>query len=454
VVDILPLKIKTSYCTIIKFYTMKILLIGNGAREHAMAEAMKKSPKCDELLVYGGAVNPGIRDLATTYHVGDLKDMQAIQEFAKEFKPDFAVVGPENPLADGAVDVLALIGIPSASPTKKMAQVESSKSFTRELLKKYNIPGDPKFQTFTSTEGMMAFASELGEIVVKADGLKGGKGVHVQGDHFGTLEEGVLIAQKYAEEDGRVVIEEKFIGQEFSLMSFVDGENVVDMPPIQDHKRAFEGDTGPNTGGMGTYNYPENLPFLTQKDLEEAHEINVQTVRALKEELGEPYKGVLYGGFIATKDGVRLIEYNVRLGDPEAMNALPLLETDFVDICQAIIHGNLNELDIRFAKKATVCKYAVPEGYPTDPVKGERIKIGELPEGVKVFYASVDSVDGELVLLGSRAAAFVGIADAIEEAEKLAQQAVESVEGPVFYRKDIGTKELIQKRIDMMKKLR
>ncbi len=429
------------------------MLVGNGAREHAMAEALKKSPKCDELIVYASAVNPGIRDLASIYHVGNLGDMQAIQAFADENKPDFAVIGPENPLADGVVDILALIGIPCASPTKILAQVESSKSFTRELLAKHNVPGGPKFKTFTSTDGMMEFANELGEIVIKADGLKGGKGVHVMGDHFETLEDGVMIAKSAVEEDGKVVIEEKFIGQEFSLMSFVDGENVVDMPPIQDHKRAYEGDTGPNTGGMGTYSYPKNLPFLTQKDVDDAHEITVQTAKAGKEEYGE-FKGILYGGFIAVKDGVRLIEYNVRFGDPEAMNVFVLLETDFVDICQAIIKGDLNELDIRFSKKATVCKYAVPEGYPTSPVKGERIKIGELPESVKVFYAAVNEVDGELIMTGSRAVAFVGIADSIEEAEQLAQKAVESVEGPIFYRKDIGTQELIQKKVEMMKEIR
>lgn len=433
---------------------MKVLLIGNGAREHAMAEAFKKSPKCDELLVFASAINPAIRDLASIYHVGSLSDIKSIQDFANEYKPDFAVVGPENPLADGVVDILALIGIPSASPTKQMAQLESSKSFTRELLAKYNVPGGPQFKTFTSDEGMMEFASELGEIVVKADGLLGGKGVQVQGDHFETLEDGVLYAKACMERDGKVVIEEKFVGQEFSLMSFCDGEHVVDMPPIQDHKRAYEGDTGPNTGGMGTYNYPGNLPFLTEQDLKDAHEINIKTAQALKKEFGEDFKGILYGGFIAVKNGVRLIEYNVRLGDPEAMNVLVLLETDFVDICQAIIKGNLNELAIRFSKKATVCKYAVPTGYPIKPVKGERIKIGELPEGLKVFYASVDEVNGELILLGSRALAFVGIADTIEEAEQIAQQGVESVEGPVFYRKDIGTQELIQKRIDMMEQLR
>lgn len=433
---------------------MKILLVSNGAREHAMAEALKKSPKCDELIVFASAVNPGIRNLASVYHVGDMKDMKAIQDFAHENKPDFAVIGPENPLADGVVDILTLIGIPSASPIKQLAQIESSKSFTRELLAKHNVPGGPKFKIFTSIEGMMEFANELGQIVVKADGLQGGKGVQVMGDHFETLEDGVMYAKEYVERDGKVVIEEKFIGQEFSLMSFVDGENVVDMPPIQDHKRAYEDDTGPNTGGMGTYNYPENLPFLTEQDLKDAHAINVGTAKAIKEETGESYVGVLYGGFIAVKDGVRLIEYNVRLGDPEAMNALPLLETDYVDICLAMINGTLNELDIKFSKKATVCKYAVPEGYPVKPVKGERIKIGSLPEGLKVFYASVDEVDGELIMTGSRAVAFVGIADTIEEAERLAQLGVESVEGPVFYRKDIGTQELIQKRVEMMKELR
>jgi len=301
---------------------------------------------------------------------------------------------------------------------------------------------------------MLDYAKSLGEFVVKADGLHGGKGVFVQGDHFETAEEGIEIAKKFIDSDGSVVVEEKFIGQEFSLMSFVDGKTVIDMPPIQDHKRAFVGDKGPNTGGMGSYNAPLNLPFLTKQDLAEAHEITVQTAAALKKELGEPYKGVMYGGFIAVKNGVRLIEYNARLGDPEAMNALSLLETDFVDVCQAIIDGTLGELDIWFSDKASVCKYVVPEGYPTSPKKGGKIEIGDLPEAVTYYLASVDQRDDGLYMLGSRAVAFVGIADTIEEAEALAQKGVESVKGPVFYREDIGTAALIQSRIDMMKTLR
>ncbi len=433
---------------------MKILLIGNGAREHIMAEKLAGSPKCDELFVFAGSVNPGIRDLAKIYHIGNTSDVKAVREFAEKNKPDFAVVGPENPIAAGVVDELAEAGIPSASPTKDLGQLESSKSFTRELLTKYKIPGNPQFRTFTDEKEMAEYAKSLGQIVVKADGLKGGKGVHVQGDHFKTTEEGVEYAKECLKSDGRVVIEEKLIGQEFSLMSFVDGEHVVDMPPIQDHKRAYDGDTGPNTGGMGTYNYPGNLPFLTEKDLKDAHEINVKVAEAVKKELGKPFKGVLYGGFIAVKNGVKLIEYNARLGDPEAMNALTLLQTDFVDICKTIIDGTLDKLKIRFAKKATVCKYAVPEGYPDKPLKGVPFTVKPLPDGVKMYFASVNELDGKLIMGGSRTIAFVGTGDTIEEAERLAQKGVESVDGPVFYRRDIGTKELIQKRVEMMKKLR
>lgn len=433
---------------------MKILLVGNGAREHIIATKLTESPKCEALIVFGYAINPGIEALSTIYHVGDINDPEAIKKFADQNRPDFAVIGPENPIAAGAVDALKLVNIPSASPTKKMGQLESSKAFTRALLQKYQIEGNPQYQTFENDKGMLEYAKSLGEFVVKADGLHGGKGVLVQGDHFETAEEGIEAAKKFIESDGYVVIEEKFIGQEFSLMSFVDGEHVVDMPPIQDHKRAFEGDKGPNTGGMGSYNAPENLPFLTDEDVQAAHDITVKVAKALREELKDPYIGIMYGGFMATKNGVRLVEYNARFGDPEAMNALSLLETDLVDIFQAQIKGNLNELEVKFAKKATVCKYVVPEGYPTNSRKGDKIEIGELPEGVTYYLASVDQREDGMYMLGSRAIAFVGMADTIEEAEKLAQAGVESVDGPVFFRSDIGTKTLIDERVEMMESLR
>jgi phosphoribosylamine--glycine ligase len=433
----------------------KVLLIGNGAREHVIAETLKRSSRGCEVYVFAKAVNPGIEQLASGYELGALNDLPAIVEFARNNSIDFAIVGPENPLADGVVDALDEAGIKSASPLKTLARLESSKSFTRDLLRKYEIPGNPKFEVFTSDEGLHEYMEELGEYVVKADGLMGGKGVKLSGEHLHSYDEGVAYAKECIEAHGHVVIEEKFVGQEFSLMSFADGRIAVDMPAVQDHKRAFEGDTGPNTGGMGTWSDADHsLPFLRPSDLEEAHAINQAVVEALREETGEEYIGITYGGFIAVKDGVRLIEYNARFGDPEAMNVLPLLKTDLVEIFEAMIEGRLNEINVEFEHKATVVKYVVPEGYPDNPKKDAKIELGSVPEGVKVYYASVDQREDGLYLSGSRAIAFVGIADTVDAAEQLAQSAVSSVTGPVFYRPDIGTAPLIQVRLDHMKELR
>ncbi|MBD3360753.1 phosphoribosylamine--glycine ligase [Candidatus Peregrinibacteria bacterium] len=431
----------------------KILLIGNGAREHVMAESLKNSRYDVELYVLGGAKNPGIFKLSEEYVVADVCDKDAIAEFANRIRPDFAVIGPEAPIACGIVDMLLELEIHSASPLETVGQLESSKSFTRDLLEKYQIPGNPKFKVFYDEEGLEEFFIDLGEeFVVKADGLKGGKGVKVSGDHLKNIEEGISYAKECLIDSGRVVVEEKLVGQEFSLMSFCDGTYTVDMPVVQDHKRAFEGDKGPNTGGMGSYSMENHLlPFLTARDVNEASDINKKVVKALFEETGIYYKGIVYGGFIITKNGVRLIEYNARFGDPEAMNVLPILKTDFVDICEGIINKTLDQVEIEFEKKATVCKYVVPEGYPDNPVKGEKIIMGKVPADVKVYYASVDQRNDSLYLSGSRAVAFVGVADTVEEAEKSAQNAVGSVKGPVFYRKDIGTKKLIEQRIKMMK---
>jgi len=433
----------------------KVLLIGNGAREHALAETLKRSPQGCDLFVYAKATNPALLELASEYETGALDDLDAIVAFAQKSAVDFVFVGPENPLADGVVDALDKAGIKSASPTMLLAQIESSKSFTRDLLRKYEIPGNPKFRVFKGEDGILEWLEELGKYVIKADGLMGGKGVKLSGEHLASVEKGVAYALECIEKQGHVVVEEKFVGQEFSLMSFSDGTHIVDMPAVQDHKRAYEGDTGPNTGGMGTWSDANHsLPFLRESDIAEAHEITQAVVNALREETGKPFVGIMYGGFIAVKDGVRLIEYNARFGDPEAMNVLPLLKTDLVEILEAMIDGTLNQLTVEFENKATVVKYVVPEGYPDNPKRDEKIEVGEIPEGVSVYYASVDQREDGLYLSGSRAIAFVGIADTIEEAEALAQSAVSSVTGPVFYRKDIGTKPLIAKRLDHMTELR
>ena len=224
-------------------------------------------------------------------------------------------------------------------------------------------------------------------------------------------------------------------------------------PPVQDHKRAFDGDKGPNTGGMGSYSCENHLlPFLKKEHIDKAIEITKKVAKAINEETGQFYKGVMYGGFILTKKGIRLIEYNARFGDPEAMNVLPLLKTDLAGICHAIITQELSRVKVEFEKKATVCKYVVPEGYPDNPMKGIEIKVANSSKA-KVYYGSVEQKNGSLYMMGSRAVGFVGIGDNLEEAEKIAEEGANSAKGRIFHRKDIGTKELIQKRVAHIKRI-
>lgn len=442
--------------------TKKILLIGNGGREHALAKALARSPQKPEIYNFASAINPGIQKLCQKVFVGNLTDLKEAQAVAKNIEPHFAIIGPDDPIGAGMNNALQALGIKSFAPTKANAQLESSKSFTRNLLKKYNIPGNPDYVVSTDTlseDRKKFFDTYEGNIVVKADGLMGGKGVLVAGDHFTSFAEADEFAQKAIEKFGKVVLEEKFIGQEFSLISLVDGKTVLDTPAIQDHKRAFEGDTGPNTGGMGCYSDEKNsLPFLTPKDLADAHEITKQTMHALEKENGVPYCGVMYGGFIATKKGVKLIEYNARFGDPEALNILPILETDFVEICEKAIEQKLNTIgQLSFAKKATVVKYLCPEGYPDNPVKNVPFALSkdftETPEQ-QIFFASVAEENHQLILKGSRAIGLLGIGDTLEEALIKCNDLLQYFDGPLFSRKDIGTQELIQKRIDHMTELR
>jgi len=435
---------------------MNVLLIGSGAREHAIARAIDNSPKNSSLHCFASNINPGIADVCSGLILGNINDPKAVVGYAKETSSTLAIIGPENPLASGVADALWDVGIKVVGPKKDLAQVETSKAFTRDLLKEYNIPGGPHYQTFDSMAGVDDFLTELGEnYVVKYDGLAGGKGVKVAGDHLQSHNDALAYCMELVDKGGEFVVEEKFIGQEFSLMSFCDGETLKHMPAVQDHKRAYEGDRGPNTGGMGTYSDADHsLPFLKDSDIQEAHTINISTAMALKDKFGEGYKGVLYGGFIATDSGVKLIEYNARFGDPEAMNVLPLLKSDFVDICVHIADGTLKNTDVQFQNKATVCKYAVPEGYPDNPVKGEPINVSSVENSGGLFYASVDIKNGLLVEAGSRTVAVVGIADSIVEAEAIAEKEVSSVSGPLFHRSDIGTESVIQERIDHMNSLR
>ena len=434
----------------------KILVIGSGAREHAIVRALDRSPQEKEIYCLASNMNPGIAEHCDEILIGNFNNPEFVVSYAKEVGATLAIIGPENPLANGVADALWEAGVKVVGPKKDLAQLETSKAFTRDLLKEYDIPGGPQYETFNSMNGVADFLNILGKnYVVKYDGLAGGKGVKVSGDHLHSHEEALAYCQELVEGGGKFVIEEKFIGEEFSLMSFCEGDTLKHMPVVQDHKRAYEGDTGPNTGGMGTYSDANHsLPFMADDDITQAHNINIQTAMAVKDKFGEGYKGILYGGFMATATGVKLIEYNARFGDPEAMNVLSLLEADFIDICNGIADGTLDKVDVRFQNKATVCKYAVPEGYPDNPIKGKSVDVSQIENPDGLFYASVDFKGASLVEAGSRTVAVVGIADTISKAEIIAEKEVSSISGPLFHRNDIGTDKLIQKRINHMKEIK
>jgi phosphoribosylamine--glycine ligase len=253
--------------------------------------------------------------------------------------------------------------------------------------------------------------------------------------------------------EGNIVVEERLVGEEFTLQAFVDGSHLVPMPLVQDHKRAFEGDQGPNTGGMGSYSMPDHsLPFVTPADREKALRIMKDVVRVLAD-VGKPYRGILYGQFMNTARGPMVIEFNARFGDPEAMNVLSLLESDFQDVLRRITDGTLSRASVRFTKEATVCKYLVPEGYPETPRIGSSLIFGDYGDAL-LYYANVDIQKGQLLTLSSRTLAFVGKAGTLEEAEEIAEKAAASVSGDIRYRRDIGTQTLLQRRIEHMKEIR
>lgn len=435
---------------------MNILIVGSGAREHAIARSIKNSKTPNKLYCFASNRNPGIEEISEILEIGKTTDSQAVSNFAVKYSIDLAIIGPEAPLAKGVVDLLQEINIQCVGPIKNLAQIETSKGFTRDLMQKYNIPGCPEYQTFNNLTNVSEYLNILGKnYVVKFDGLMGGKGVKVSGEHIKSHAAAIEYCEQIIKKNGKFVIEEKLIGEEFSLMSFCDGEYLVHMPPVQDHKRAYENDTGPNTGGMGSYNDAnQSLPFLTNNDIDSAKAINIATAKALKKEFGIGYKGILYGGFIATAEGVKLIEYNARFGDPEAMNVLSLLQSDLIDIFLGITNSSLHTCDVIFSNKATVCKYAVPEGYPDTPIKGKTIDISKVKNPDQLFFASVDTKEGTLIEAGSRTVAVIGIADTLQEAEAIAESEIKRIAGPLFHRTDIGTTELVQKRIKNMNVLR
>ncbi len=435
---------------------MKILVVGTGAREHTICESLK-----DEAEIYSimSNTNPGIARLSQ-YKLASESDMDKIKQFALENKVDMAIIGPEAPLEQGIVDLLEREGINCVGPTQEAAKIETDKAFMRNLFEKYNLPGSLTYKIFDNNEDMSLFLDEFDQdVVVKPVGLTGGKGVKIVGEHLKDSQEAKEYAQHIMETSmgghPLVVIEEKVVGEEFTIQAFSDGDHLLPMPAVQDHPHAFEGDQGPITGGMGSYSDKNGvLPFLSKKEYEEAVNIMEKTINAIKKET-DPYKGILYGQFMLSQDGPRLVEYNARFGDPEVMNVLPLLMTNMRDLCTDIIDGKLHKAN--FKAKATVCKYMVPNGYPETKAADKAIDVNEnkiKDSGALIYYAAVNQKNKTIYTTASRALALVGIGETIAEAEQICEESTQFVKGDLYHRKDVGTAALIQKRINHMKELR
>lgn len=439
---------------------MKILAVGGGGREHAIVEALARSG--NDIYACMSNNNPGISKRAKDCLLANEKDVAKIVEYAKGKGVTLAVIGPEAPLEVGIADALDAAGIPTASPSKAAAMIETSKSFARELMLKHGIAGRAKFAVANDISEVKRAIDDLGEsVVVKPTGLTGGKGVKVFGEHLMSKEDIISYAKDVLENriggSAQLVIEEKLVGEEFTLQAFCDGRRLAPMPAVQDHKRAFEGDKGPNTGGMGSYSQADGLlPFLRADEYDVAVGIMSDVTDALRKE-GAEYKGVLYGQFMLTKDGPKVVEFNARFGDPEAMNVLSILNSDFAAVCEKMAGGNISMNSAVFATKATVCKYIVPEGYGTKPMAGEEITIDEsaiADEGAILYFANVNASDGRVLTTTSRSAGIVGVAKDIEEAEEIAERAIKHISGRIAVRHDIGKSDVIQARVRHMKEIR
>ena len=417
---------------------MKVLVVGSGGREHAIVHALAKSPKVDALFCA-----PGNGGIAAEAACVDIKatDVEAMVAWAKENAMDYVVVAPDDPLALGMVDALAEAGIPAFGPRKNAAVIEASKSFSKDLMKKYNIP-TAKYEIFTDMDAALTYVRAQGApIVVKADGLALGKGVVVAQ----TVEEAEDAApammgdRKFGEAGARVVIEECMTGPEVSVLCFVDGTPLSPMVSSQDHKRAYNNDEGPNTGGMGAFApSPKYTPEIARICMDT---IFRPTVDAMAAE-GRPFQGCLYFGLMLTPDGPKVVEYNSRFGDPETQPVLSLLDTDLLDIMCACTNGTLDQLDIRWKDGAACCIVMASGGYPLDYKKGYPISgLDSVGEDVFVYHAGT-KLDGDTYLTnGGRV---LGVTATAEDLERAIARAYDAVKGISFqdahYRTDIGRK--------------
>lgn len=419
---------------------MKILMIGSGGREHALIKKLLESPKVEK--IYCAPGNGGISCDAENVNISAM-DIEGVVNFAKENKIDLVFVAPDDPLAAGMVDALEAEGIRAFGPKKAAAEIEASKVFSKNLMKKYGIP-TADYQVFDNSKDAVDYVvnNNMAPVVVKADGLALGKGVLI----CQTVEDAkaaihsIMDDKKFGESGSRVVIEEFLTGPEVSVLSFTDGKCVKPMVSSKDHKRALDGDKGLNTGGMGTISpnpyYTDEMAEICRKTIFEP------TIDAMNKE-GRTFKGCLYFGLMLTPKGPKVIEYNARFGDPETQVVLPRLETDLVDICEAVIDGTLSDIDIKWKKGAAACVVMASGGYPESYKKG--IEMSGLDEkggveGAIVYHAGTKLENGKFYTNGGRVLGVTAVDDTLEGALKKAYEAVEKIsfEG-AHYRKDIGT---------------
>ncbi len=421
---------------------MRLLVIGGGGREHALAWKLAQSPKCEKLYALPG--NPGMEDIAECMGGISMEDSVAVVKLAQEKAIDLVVVGPEVPLTNGIVDALGEAGIRAFGPSRLAAEIEGSKVFSKELMKKYGIP-TAKYEVFTEAEAAREYVRKEGApIVIKADGLAAGKGVIVAMTMDEALHaiDDIMEDKAFGQAGSRVVIEEFMEGEEASLLAFTDGETIVPMISSQDHKRAYDGDKGPNTGGMGTY---APAPVMTEEMVQAATEKILRPVIAAMRAEGRPYQGCLYAGLMIAKDGPKVVEFNARFGDPETQVVLPLLESDLVEIMEACVEGRLASMDIRWSRGAAVCVVMASGGYPGTYAKGKVISgLEEAKEaGNLVFHAGTAQKDGNIVTNGGRVLGVVAKAASIREAVDRAYAGVGKISfEDAFYRKDIAHRAL------------
>lgn len=421
---------------------VKILVIGSGGREHAIAWKAALSKSVEQVFVAPG--NDGMLDVAKCVPIPE-HDHSALVQFAKEEKIDLTIVGPEVPLLNGIVNDFQKNNLLVFGPTKEAALIEGSKSFAKEIMEKYEIPTG-FFKTFTNIVDAKAYVEEKGApIVIKADGLAAGKGVVVAMTNEEAIQalENMLEHDAFGDAGKKVVIEEYLEGQELSLMAFVNGEKVVPMVGVQDHKRAYDGDTGPNTGGMGAYS---PVPQFAEKDIEEAVDtILVPMAKAMKSE-GRQFTGILYAGLMMTNAGPKVIEFNARFGDPETQVVLPRLENDLIELILSMLKGE--EVSINWTPEAVIGVVLAAKGYPGHYEKGKPFSgFDKLQENTLLFHAGTKQVDGIFVTNGGRVLLLACKGKTLVEAQKKIYNELTKLDADaLFYRNDIGAKAILALR--------